>query len=320
MTLIHRSMPQDIDEAAVMALSASPDYRVLKRFAPRRRYADPALLAPAPLGPKPFTGLITDVETTGLDPEDDKIIELAGVEFSYDHNGVVYEVLSDFTYLEDPGVPLSAEIQALTHLTDDDLKGRHIDDRTVADAVRRADIIIAHNAEFDRPRVEKRIPVLTANKPWACSQREVPWNRHVPAIAGAKLIHILEQGAREFYDAHRALDDCYATLHSLAGMSIEDKPTLLHLLESARKPIYRVFAVGTEFYMTKYLKARRSASGQKYRWSDGKNGKTKAWFIDVRGDELAEEKAWLASPKLRCYRPKIDQIIAQDRYSVRAEL
>jgi DNA polymerase-3 subunit epsilon len=56
-----------------------------------------------------------DVETTGTNPDRDKIIELGICLFEYDRqNGRIYKVLGSSEWLEDPGFPISPEITTIT--------------------------------------------------------------------------------------------------------------------------------------------------------------------------------------------------------------
>lgn len=58
-----------------------------------------------------------DLETTGLDPERDAIVELAAVHFRQG------EVVAKYSRLVNPGFPLPLRIQKLTGLTDEELQG-----------------------------------------------------------------------------------------------------------------------------------------------------------------------------------------------------
>jgi DNA polymerase-3 subunit epsilon len=71
-------MPPDEINLAAMAetLAKSPDYRVLRRLTPRTEFA-------ASEGQPTKTGILLDVETTGLDTARDEVIELAMVKFTY---------------------------------------------------------------------------------------------------------------------------------------------------------------------------------------------------------------------------------------------
>lgn len=63
------SLPADL-EAVVSARQQSGRYEVLRRFKPRGRYADPD-------GPRTVTTLAVDVETTGLDPAQHRVIQFS---------------------------------------------------------------------------------------------------------------------------------------------------------------------------------------------------------------------------------------------------
>jgi DNA polymerase III subunit epsilon len=66
----------DLEELAAR-LEESGDYRILRRVPVLTRYADDDAAAIKRLG------LIVDIETTGLDPAGDKIIELACLPFHF---------------------------------------------------------------------------------------------------------------------------------------------------------------------------------------------------------------------------------------------
>jgi DNA polymerase III subunit epsilon len=72
--------PDDL-EALAARLEQSGDYRILRRVPSVARYSEP------PAGTELRRGLIVDVETTGLDPARDKIIELAILPFDFSSAG-----------------------------------------------------------------------------------------------------------------------------------------------------------------------------------------------------------------------------------------
>ena len=226
-----------------------------------------------------------DVETTGLDRASDAIIEFAAVPFRYGvEDGEIYDVGEALSFLEDPGCPIPDSVSELTGITDDMVRGKRIDDARVDALLDDASLIVAHNASFDRPFLERRLPGF-AIKPWACSCKEVPWREH--GCSGLKLEYILLTIAGEFYDAHRAVDDCLVGIHVLASRGPTGELPFAQLLSSARRSTYRVWAVGSPFECKDRLKARR------YRWSDGSNGRPRSWFTEVPEAELQREVAWL---------------------------
>jgi DNA polymerase-3 subunit epsilon len=166
------------------------------------------------------------------------------------------------------------------------VRGQRIDAASVEEFVRDANIVIAHNAAFDRKFAERYWP-LFAKTNWACSMAQVEWRHH--GFAGANLGYLLV-GWGLFHNAHRALDDCHALLEVLARPLPRTSGTsLAALLARARKPSFRVWAENSPFDLKDVLKARR------YRWSDGSDGSPRSWYIDVAEDERAAEIAFLRS-------------------------
>jgi DNA polymerase-3 subunit epsilon len=76
--------------AMAETLSTSADYRVLRRVIPRPPSAPCA-------GQVTKTGVILDVETTGLDQQKDEVIELGMVKFDYLPDGCIAGVKDVFT-------------------------------------------------------------------------------------------------------------------------------------------------------------------------------------------------------------------------------
>jgi DNA polymerase III subunit epsilon len=193
----------DEQDLAVMAeiLRASGRYRVQHRLEPRRTLR-------VPEGSATRSALFVDVETTGLDPSKDEIIELAMVPFTYGLDGRIFEIGEPFDQLQQPERPIPANITHLTGITDAMVAGQHIDPAEVSAFASSADLVIAHNAAFDRRFVEGIGEVFTA-KPWACSMSQIDWADE--GYEGTRLGY-LATGAGFFYDRHRAVNDCHAAI------------------------------------------------------------------------------------------------------------
>ena len=156
-----------------------------------------------------------DVETTGLDTETDEIVEVALLPFDYDPStGDVIAVHEDqaLNELRDPGIPIPADSSQIHGITDDDVKGKFVDEARLTALVSDADLIIAHNAAFDRPMLERVWPCF-ADKPWGCSLADIDWRAE--GFGAGKLDYLLMQQGW-FYDGHRALSDCLAGLFLLS--------------------------------------------------------------------------------------------------------
>lgn len=287
-------------EALADVLDAHADFRVLRRFVPRHA------VNPDRAGENDFVGLFVDVETTGLDPAKDAIIEFAAVPFTYTRDGYVAYVYEAFDALEDPGRPIPPEITALTGIGDDDVAGERIDDDAVAELVAAADLVIAHNAGFDRPFLERRFPVFEGAA-FACSRDDVAWRE---AGFGCRVLEHLARDFGVFYDAHRADIDCHVGIHVLAQpLPGGDGTVLASLLASARTPSYYLEATDSPFDSKDLLKARG------YRW----NGGAKVWHTWVDEAALDDELAWLKAEVYGRGMPELAPrpIPATDRYSVR---
>src|SRR5215211_3545401 len=164
-------------EAAAAALEASENYRVLRRFRRRERYTEEPWNLGEPTALR--LGVFTDVETNSLD-DDSEIIEFAAVPFTFDaKTGVVYEVrMSEHVWgFEEPRGEISDEVQRVHGITPAMVKGHRLDDARIKALVMSADIAIAHKAHFDRPIMERRLPVFE-NVHWACSLDDIVWEKY----------------------------------------------------------------------------------------------------------------------------------------------
>ena len=262
-------------------LSAHPDFKVKRRLLPILNFG------PGTGGPTRRV-LVLDTETTGLDWRAESIIELAMLAVDVDLEtgkpvGEV-EVYEDF---EDPGRPIPPEIVKLTGITSQDVKGQKLNEAKIKDMVGRADLIVAHNAGFDRPFVENRLEVFE-HKAWACSFQGINWKAQ--GMGSAKLEFLCSE-LGWFYDAHRAQVDCHALLRVLSSPLQSDNSEgsstgLQQLFKAAENARTVVKAFGSPFETKDKLKARG------YRW----DAEARVWFTAVKSAEALDAEAeWLKS-------------------------
>jgi DNA polymerase-3 subunit epsilon len=268
------SEPSFTPESAARVLEAHPDYRVLRRLDVRDDFAV------APDG-SPGVAVVVDTETTGTDTRSDAIVELAIVRFEYCMtSGAVCRVTDVYSELEDPGRPIPPESTAIHGITDEMVRGRRIDDARVARMLEGAGLVIAHNAAFDRPFLERRLPPF-AQKPWACSHAQVPWAEE--GFAGSKLEY-LGIASGFFYEAHRSEIDCRALLEVLRRpLPKSGRTALAAMLDRARAPSLHLWATGSPFDSKDALKQRG------YRWQPEK----KCWWRPLDPADLDAECAWM---------------------------
>jgi DNA polymerase-3 subunit epsilon len=290
-------------ESIANTLDAHPDYRVLRRLQPRLQWPQ------AVDGQGVCRVIVLDTETTGLDHSREKIIELALLRVDVDMaTGLPVGVVQVYDGLEDPGIPIPKEIEGITGINNDMVRGQRLDEDRIAALLDGVDLVIAHNAGFDRPFAEARIPRFQ-QLAWACSFADIDWKDH--GRNSAKLENLaLEMGC--FYDAHRAEMDCHALLAVLAVPLPRLAHTgLAHLISQGSKPSYRLQATNAPFDAKDKLKTRG------YRW----NADQKVWHTRIGdADALRAECEWL---KENVYHQRnavvqIEKLDAGVRYSSRS--
>ena len=262
-------------ELMARQLEAQGDFRVLRRLKPQLDW--PGL----PSGAVTRV-VVLDTETTGLDQGKECIIELAMLRVDIDNaTGLPVGEVQVYDGLEDPGKPIPPEVVALTGIHDADVQGQSLDEARVAELLEGVDLVIAHNAGFDRPFVENRIAQF-AQVNWACSFADIDWKAQG---RGSAKLESLAQANGWFYDAHRAEMDCHALLAVLAQkLPVASHTGLTQLIEAASRPTYGLQATNAPFEAKDKLKARG------YRW----NADQRVWHTRLKDDAaLQAEYEWL---------------------------
>ncbi|MCX6128346.1 MAG: 3'-5' exonuclease [Proteobacteria bacterium] len=218
-------------------------------------------------------GLVLDLETTGIDAETDRIIEIGLIEFGVGASGKP-EILNMYGGLEDPQQPLTPELQKLTGLHDEILKGQSIDWAMVRNFLERASIIVAHNAQFDRSFLQKRPEVLGFDRHWACSMKHIDWEAKGFRTRALNYLAADHGFVNSF--AHRALFDCATTFRLV-------EPYFTELVQRSYLRELRVLATRAPFEMKDKLRQAR------YRWDNER----RVWFKDILEDMLATERNFL---------------------------
>jgi exodeoxyribonuclease X len=104
---------------------------------------------------------IIDIETTGTDPANEMIVEIASVDLLRDGT-----ITNQMSTLVRPAIPVPPESSAVHHLIDADLAGApRLKD--VLDQFKGADAYVAHNADFERSFLED----LLGDALWACTYK-----------------------------------------------------------------------------------------------------------------------------------------------------
>lgn len=155
---------------------------------------------------------VIDVETTGLDAEVDRIVEIGITR----RRGDVYE---RFSSLVNPGFPIPPTAMAVHHITDADVADAPTIEELAEDLHRMLDgaIPVAHNADLDATFVDRAMGVEVDPTQWLCTYRAA---RHLMPLAPAFGNQVLRYWLKtnplsEGLGTHRAMDDVHVTVENL---------------------------------------------------------------------------------------------------------
>lgn len=155
-----------------------------------------------------------DTETTGL-YRSDEIIQLALISFCFDPaSGEILGVTDVYVGLREPACPISPGAARVNGLSMADLVGKALDHDRVENILARTDVLIAHNAAFDRRFLSALFPACVTKR-WLCSMSDIDWrSRHMESRS---LGHLLERHGINS-SLHDALTDSVAAMCLLQQM------------------------------------------------------------------------------------------------------
>lgn len=157
---------------------------------------------------EPVTSFVCfDIETTGLDPEEDRIIEIGGIKVKDK------KIIGQFKEFINPKMKLSPKIISITNITDDMLANADTEETVVKRFLKFVgdEVLIGHNVIFDYSFVKT-----------ALQRYDTPFERKgIDTLVLSKKLHgsigskSLESMCRLYSikneHAHRAYDDAKAT-------------------------------------------------------------------------------------------------------------
>ena len=170
---------------------------------------------------------VLDSETTGVDPEVDEVIGLGLLCVRLDcRRGQVLGVVgSAFEWQEPKRYPEAA--QSVIQISEQQLAGCRFNRERIEALLAQTDLVVAHNAAFERPFLLPLFPQL-AHLRWACSLADIDWRD------GQKVLHPSIDGLLKAY-ALGPTDktpegDCHALVRILAQVLPESLETGFHRL------------------------------------------------------------------------------------------
>ena len=169
---------------------------------------------------------VIDFETTGRDPQVDRVIEIGIVVFE---GG---QISKREGLLVDPTIPIPEESRAVHGITDEELEGAPVFGAVLPRVVEllQGKLPVAYNADFDRQflhcEVDRSKSKLTASELPPALQKEVVWvdplvwaREVLKELKSRRLGDVAKHLGIPLETAHRAVGDAEATGHVLHALA-----------------------------------------------------------------------------------------------------
>ncbi|HRW58598.1 MAG TPA: DUF3820 family protein [Chlamydiales bacterium] len=175
-----------------------------------------------------------DCETTGLDPKNDHIIEIAIVRFNLDNN------LTSFDSLVDPKRLIPSESQAIHHISNEMIQGKPLIKEILPQIyeITKGAPIIGHGIDFDIKMMQEESYRNGLNFP--IEKNPVIDTLRLARLYGESPVNSLEQLRKHFNieeeGAHRALADVIVNISVFKHLT-KQFTSLSQLLQRLEKPI-----------------------------------------------------------------------------------
>jgi len=214
--------------------------------------------------------LIVDLETTGLDPQKDLVIELGAILYSVNHRCSLQHLSTLFPVSEN-----KAElVNHISSQASQEVQNIELVLQQFQYWVEQADFLIAHNARFDSQWFGHGI-LPPIKKTWLCTYQDFVWEKnHKPT----NLIETALNHGIGVSQAHRALTDCQliAAIFDRVGSEFKQFEILLDkAIKRSREPLITVIAKVS-------YDERNLAKEDNFRW----NGSERKWLKEIKRSDL----------------------------------
>jgi len=175
-----------------------------------------------------------DCETTGLDPINDRMIEIAVVLFTFD------EILDSYETLIDPERPIPENTTAIHHITDDMVQGKPKADEILPKVIKmiKDHIIIGHGIQFDINCILEG--AKRAQIPCPIDKNISLDTLRMARLYGQSPVNSLERLRHHFNiaeeGAHRAMSDVIVNIEVFKYLS-DGFATTKNLIDRLKRPI-----------------------------------------------------------------------------------
>jgi DNA polymerase-3 subunit epsilon len=205
---------------------------------------------------------ILDTETNGFDHKVNKIIEIAVILYDLKHAAPI----TSYSAIVSQDENLVADINGIHADLAEGMTSFNLSKQIIDHLIAKSEVIVAHNAVFDKGFVDNSTFEVPKDRPWICSMEQIEWpckysSRSLTSIALAHGVPVIA--------AHRALTDCdiLARLFTKIHETGHDLPKLL---TKAMRPRILVQALVSK-------EDRQLAKDEHFNW-DGDN---KQWTKEV---------------------------------------
>jgi DNA polymerase-3 subunit epsilon len=154
---------------------------------------------------------VVDTETVDTRPE---LVELAIINAVYDkQTGDLLGILDQYEGVREPKCGISKEDRLRNRLKMEQVRGKTLDEGRIKSLLSRADFVVAHNASFDRARLEEQFEWARdlLKEKWRDSLHGVVWKAE-----SKRLQSLLADHKVDCKEAHRAGPDARALLELLS--------------------------------------------------------------------------------------------------------
>ncbi len=209
--------------------------------------------------------LILDTETTGLDENSEEVIEIGSILFHVPSRSVLSQASFLLPVNENKAEYINGIPQGVSNISQPWEKGLEF----FLSLVDSCDLIVAHNAEFDKKWFGKgKLPQL--NKKWLCSLEDINWSFKKSLKSRPSVSDLALSFEIPVWNLHRALSDCYYLSEVFKKCeNLED------LLMKAKEPRYLYKAIVS-------YEDRTLAKNAGFRWNSPIQG---AWTRKLSENE-----------------------------------
>jgi len=150
--------------------------------------------------------LIVDLETTGLDPGLDDVIEIGAILYSLKYGSIITQFSTLFPTRKDINNAYQTNFIPIELANSNNVQLVQCSIDYFSILVNQAEFIVAHNAEFDKKWFELNNTFLPKiEKHWVCTFADLIWDKNSKPTS---LINTALNYDVAITNAHRALSDC----------------------------------------------------------------------------------------------------------------